>query len=386
LVVPRRYILLVHYHELGLKGRNRPSFERKLRENLSKALQATGLDLEVARTSGRVLVYPQDYEEGLEALETLQRVPGVARVSLGEQVARHQDVINAAALRCLERAEPFDSFKVDARRANTNYPLDSMALNREVGSYLLASTVAKTVRLKEPDVSVRVEIIQNAAYVYALSSRAIGGLPVGTGGKLVCLLSSGIDSPVAAWRMLRRGAEIVGLHFSGAPETPDTSSHLVREIAAVLAPYGGLACLYTVPLGNYQRLIASMVPGKLRVIFYRRLMFAVACALARQTGAKGLVTGESLGQVASQTLDNIAAVDAVATLPVLRPLIGTDKLEIIEQAKQLGSFEISSRSTDDCCTLFMPRSPETHARLDEVEATWATLPHEAWVAEILKLL
>ena len=382
----RKSVLLIHYHELGLKGRNRPGFERQLIHNISHALAAAGLSCVVKRTSGRILVYPPDYEQGLVALELLVKIPGIARVSLGEQIEKALDAINGAALRALERSEPFVSFKVDARRANTDFELDSMALNREVGSYLFEHTEAKTIKMKEPDVSVHVEVIKNAAYVYALTRRALGGLPVGTAGKLVSLLSSGLDSPVATWQMLKRGAEVYGLHFSGAPETPDSSSSAVRDIAAVLAPYGGLADLFVVEFGGYQRALALTVPEKLRVVFYRRLMFAVACALAGHIGAKGLVTGESLGQVASQTLDNIRAVDAVSTLPVLRPLIGTDKQEIIALAQQIGTFEISSRSTDDCCTLFMPRNPETHARLAEVEAVWEALPHAEWVAEIIGCL
>jgi thiamine biosynthesis protein ThiI len=381
-----RFVVLVHYHELGLKGRNRPSFERQLIRNITAALEAATLVAEITRTSGRILVYPSDYAAGIAALGVLTKIPGVARVSLGERVAASLVLINAAALRALERSEPFTSFKVAARRANTDFALDSMTLNREVGSYLMEHTEGKTVRMKEPDVTVRLEVIKNRAYLYAVSERGIGGLPVGTAGKLICLLSSGLDSPVAAWQMIRRGAEVVGLHFSGAPETPDSSSYLVRRIAGALEPFGGLSALYVVHFGGHQRQIALAVPEKLRIIFYRRLMFAVASALALRIGAKGLVTGESLGQVASQTLDNIVAVDVVATLPVLRPLIGTDKQEIVERAEQLGTFAISTESTDDCCTLFMPRNPETHARLSEVEALWQELPHELWVEEILRVL
>ena len=377
-------VILVHYHELGLKGRNRPAFERKLLHNIQAALALAGLSLPVKRISGRLLVYPDNREQGLNVLDSIAKIPGVARVSFGEQVARDLDVIKTAALQALEQNEPFTSFKVAARRANTDFPLDSMSLNVEVGAFLVEHTKAKTVQMKDPDVCLHIEIIQNEAYLYTVSKVAVGGLPVGTAGKLVCLLSSGLDSPVAAWQMIRRGAEVVGLHFSGAPETPDSSSFLVQEIALALKPYGGLADLYTVHFGNYQRALALAVPEKLRVIFYRRLMLAVATALADSLGAKGLVTGESLGQVASQTLDNIVAVDAISKLPVLRPLIGTDKLDIIRQAKQLGTYEISIRSTDDCCTLFMPRNPETHAKLAEVDSVWQGLPYAEWVAEILQ--
>jgi thiamine biosynthesis protein ThiI len=378
-----QFLCLVHYHELGLKGHNRRNFEQQLVGNIARALAGQFAASKVSRTSGRILVSAESYEQSLIIASILAQMPGIARVSCGEKVVRELPEINAAALRAALREPSFETFKVDARRANTSFELTSMELNQTVGAFLCEQLPTKTVKMQNPDVKVRVEIIRAEAYVYAHSERTVGGLPVGSSGKVVCLLSSGLDSPVAAWQMMRRGATVIGLHFSGAPETPDSSSYLVRQLAQALAPVGGLKQLAFVHFGAYQRLIALAVPEGLRIIMYRRLMFAVACELAVKLGAKALVTGESLGQVASQTLDNIVAVDAVATLPVLRPLIGTDKLEIIQRAEQLGTFAISTQSTDDCCTLFMPRNPETHAKLDVVKALWAELPVEQWIPEIL---
>lgn len=196
-------------------------------------------------------------------------------------------------------------------------------------------------------------------------------------------MSGGIDSPVATWKLMKRGAVVVGVHFSGAPVTDDASEYIVDDLAHALAPAGGIGRIYTIPFGNYQKAIASEFPPNLRIVLYRRLMFRIAQGIARIENAKALVTGESLGQVASQTLENIAAVNAVVDIPVLRPLIGSDKLEIIDVAKQLGTFEISSRPADDCCTLFMPRSPETHARIKDCEAAEALVPIDAWIDEIL---
>ena len=196
------------------------------------------------------------------------------------------------------------------------------------------------------------------------------------------LLSSGIDSPVATWKLARRGAVCIGVHFSGRPQTSDASEYLVDDIAQVLERTGCIARVYTVPFGDYQREIALTVPPELRVIMYRRLMFKVAEELGRRERAGALVTGESLGQVASQTLDNIRCTDAAVDMPVFRPLIGTDKLEIIAEAERLGTFEISSQDAPDCCTLFMPRSPETHAKLPAVLEAEAPLPIERWVTEI----
>jgi thiamine biosynthesis protein ThiI len=378
-------ICLVHYHELGLKGRNRGTFERQLKRNVEDALD-TFADTTVARISGRLLVTLPSRQATRDAARVISLVPGVVRVSCGVRTPRELADVNEAALRVLEQSEPYSSFKVAARRANTNYPLDSMELNRLVGEYLCEHAPDKSVKMKNPDVTVHVEIIEGSAYVYAYTQKAVGGLPVGSSGKVVCLLSAGFDSPVAAWRMMRRWATVIGLHFSGRPETTDASEHLVRDIAQALRPAAGLKKLCIVAFGSYQRDIATRVPADLRVLFYRRLMFAVANAVARREGAKALVTGESLGQVASQTLDNIQVVDAVAQFPVLRPLIGSDKQEIIAESQRLGTYATSALNADDCCTLFLPRNPETHARLAVVEPIWESLPIDNWVDEILAKL
>ncbi|GHT78660.1 tRNA 4-thiouridine(8) synthase ThiI [Actinomycetota bacterium] len=374
---------MVHYHELGLKGHNRRSFEEQLIKNIKSAISNPDFSAEVSRTSGRILVFTANYSDALTCSEIIAKQPGVARVSCGEQVKKDLEQIKEAAIRAIERIESFDSFKVDARRSNTQFELNSMELNQVIGAYLCEAYPSKAVKMKAPDIKVHVEIIRADAYVYAFSKRAVGGLPVGSSGKLVCLLSSGLDSPVAAWQMIKRGAQVIGLHFSGAPETPDSSSYLVKQLAQALAPAGGLTQLVYVHFGAYQRQIALAVPESLRIIIYRRLMFEVANLVAKKLGAKALVTGESLGQVASQTLDNIVAVDYVAKLPVLRPLIGTDKQEIIDCAQKLGTFEISTQSTDDCCTLFMPRRPETHANLAVVNQIWSQLPVDEWTLEIM---
>lgn len=205
---------------------------------------------------------------------------------------------------------------------------------------------------------------------------------MGSSGKLMALLSSGIDSPVALWQMAKRGAVCCAVHFSGAPETSDASEFLVDDIAHVLERTGCIDRVFTVALGSHQRQISLECPPPLRVILYRRLMFKVAEALAHQVKAKGLITGESLGQVASQTLENICCTDAAVSMPVLRPLIGTDKQDIISTAQRIGTFEISTEDAPDCCTLFMPRSPETHGKLSVVEVAESVLPVSQWVSEL----
>ncbi|MCL1890453.1 MAG: tRNA 4-thiouridine(8) synthase ThiI [Coriobacteriia bacterium] len=377
-----RFVCLVHYHELGLKGRNRSVFERKLRANIAHALREIAPLSKVSKLAGRERVTADSFEQAQEIAQRVSLIPGVVRVSCALQCERELEIMCETALAALELAEPYETFKVDARRANTNFPISSMELNQLVGAWLCEKLPQKRVQMRDMDAKVHVEVIENNVYVYVHSIRGVGGLPVGSSGRVVCLLSAGLDSPVAAWRMMRRGARVTGLHFSGAPEVPDTSSYLVGELAQVLSPAGGLDRLICVPFGSYQREISLNVPDKLRVIFYRRLMVAVANVVAKREKAGALVTGESLGQVASQTLANIRAVDEVATLPILRPLIGTDKQEIIDEALRLGTYELSTQDHDDCCTLFMPRNPETHAKLDEVAAAWETLPIQQWVSEI----
>lgn len=376
-------ICLVHYHEIGLKGRNRAIFENRLLKNMEAALCVYPTS-EIRRISGHLLVVVEDAKRLQEVADVLRKIPGIVRVSQGWRCARKEEEYCKAAELALMDCGPFETFKVAARRSNTDYPIDSMQLNQIVGAHLCAFAPDKKVKMKDPDVKVHVHVIQGHVYVFAKSQTAVGGLPVGSAGKVVSLVSSGIDSPVASFKMMKRGAVVVGVHFSGRPQTSDASEYLVDEIAEALAPVGGFGRIYYVPFGEYQNRIAQECPPNLRIILYRRLMFRVAQEIARMEGAKALVTGESLGQVASQTLENINATNCVVSIPVLRPLIGSDKQEIIEVAQQIGTFEISSRPADDCCTLFMPRSPETHARVRDCEEAEHAYPVDEWVVQICK--
>ncbi|HET6498872.1 MAG TPA: tRNA uracil 4-sulfurtransferase ThiI, partial [Coriobacteriia bacterium] len=262
------------------------------------------------------------------------------------------------------------------------HPVSSLEMNRAIGQYLVDETGLK-VDLTAPDVTCFVEVVQGEAYTFARKFPGVGGLPVGTSGVVAALLSAGIDSPVATWRVMKRGAIAVGVHFSGRPQTSDASERLVFDIGRALERYGGLARIYVVPFGDLQREIALSAPSGLRVLLYRRMMLRVAERIAEAEGALALVTGESLGQVASQTLENIAAVDQAATLPVLRPLIGTDKLEIIAQARAIGTYDLSTVGHTDCCTLFMPRAPVTRASTGQVLAAEEALDVPRMVVEAL---
>ena len=375
-------VCLVHYHEIGLKGKNRAAFERILMDSLKAALAAFSVST-IVRISGHILVTFSKPDEAERAWPLIARVPGVARVSLAFHTNREPSEYNAAAVRALREAEPFQSFKVAARRSNTDYELTSMDLNRNVGEVLCEAFPDKKVQMHEPDATVNVLVVQGSVYVYAQSRRGVGGLPQGSAGKVVTLLSSGIDSPVATWMIARRGAVPVPIHFSGRPQTADTSEYLVQDIIAQLAPAVQIGRLYVVPFGDSQREISLACENKLRVIMYRRVMYAVAERIVQIEGAKALVTGESLGQVASQTLENIMAVNEMVSIPVFRPLIGSDKQEIIDRAQHIGTYDISCETAPDCCTLFMPRRPETHARMDEVHAAWDSFDHDAMIESLV---
>lgn len=375
-------LCLVHYHEIGLKGKNRSTFENQLVTNLHCALKAFPI-LSVSRISGHIAVETEDRRASEELAAAIRRVPGVARVSLAYKCGLDEGEYCAAAVRALSEAGEFETFKVHARRSSTTYERHSLEMNRLVGAVLCESFPEKKVDVHHPDVTVVVHVVQGNTFVYAASAPGVGGLPVGTAGKVVTLLSSGFDSPVATWMVGRRGATCVPVHFSGRPMTSDTSEWLCQDLVDALAPSGVVGRLYVVPFGERQREISLAVPQGLRIITYRRVMLQVAERIARLEGAKALVTGESLGQVASQTLDNIAAVNEAVTMPVLRPLIGSDKQEIIARAHEIGTYDICCETAPDCCTLFMPRRPETHARLADVLEAWESFDHEAMVDELV---
>lgn len=378
-------VCLVSYHEIGLKGKNRSTFENQLVRNVRQLTRMYDVDV-VKRISGHILVSCSSGDVTDELLYALAQIPGVARVSVAYVCPLDAPTFCEAAVTALGSISTFESFKVHARRSSTTYELHTLELNKLVGAHLCRAFPDKRVDVHNPDVEVVVMVVGNEVYVYAHSVRGVGGLPVGTAGKVVTLLSSGFDSPVATWMVGRRGAVCVPVHFSGRPQTPDTSEYLCQDLIHQLAPAGIIGRLYVIPFGDKQREISLCVPESLRIIMYRRVMFAVAEKIARLEGAKALVTGESLGQVASQTLDNIAAVNEMVTLPVLRPLIGTDKQEILARAQQLGTYELSAQDAADCCTLFMPKNPETHAKMDMVHAVWDSFDHDAMIEELVDKL
>jgi thiamine biosynthesis protein ThiI len=296
----------------------------------------------------------------------VSRVCGVASASLASRVPSAVDAMKSAVAAVVD-GQRFASFRISARRAFKTYPLTSVELNRELGAFVVERTGAR-VDLRAPELEIHVEVLPAETFVYADRIAGPGGLPVGTAGTVAALLSGGIDSPVAAWRMMKRGCRVVFVHFHSVPYLPATSQAKARALAERLTEWQYRSQLLLVPLGEIQREVVLSVPAPMRVVVYRRMMVRIAETLGRQVGALALTTGESLGQVASQTLTNIARIDEAATLPILRPLIGMDKLEITAEAQRLGTFEISIEPDADCCTLFVPRHPSTRVEPHEVQA------------------
>jgi thiamine biosynthesis protein ThiI len=366
-----RHCAVVHYHEISLKRGNRPLFLRHLQQNLLRAIADLGHP-RLVQLPGRIVLDLAEHPEPEAVLERLHRVFGVANLALAWQGGTSLDELKRAVDRAIE-GRRFGSFRITARRAFKTFPLTSVDLNRALGAHVLERRPEARVDLERAECNVHVEALPGEAFVYCDRRPGPGGLPVGASGVVAALLSGGIDSPVAAWRMMKRGCRVVFVHFHSAPYLPDTSQKKARELVERLTRWQYFSRLFLVPFGEIQREVVLAVPPPLRVVVYRRLMVRIAERLGRLAGAQALVTGESLGQVASQTLENLSRIDEVATLPLLRPLIGMDKLEITDQAKGVGTYEISIEPDADCCTLFVPRHPGTRVGREEIMAAESRL-------------
>jgi thiamine biosynthesis protein ThiI len=298
-------------------------------------------------------------------IERMGTVFGVANFSIVERTDRDIDTLRSRILDSLNGAT-FESFRIETQRGDKTFPLTSPEINRQLGAAVKEKSGAR-VDLEHAVFTVTVEILPRDAFFGFNKIPGAGGLPVGASGRVVGLISGGFDSPVAAYRMMQRGCRVVFVHFHSAPFQDKTSQEKVRQLMSVLTRHQFLSRLYLVPFGEIQRQIVAAVARPLRVVLYRRMMLRIAEAIAHKEKAKALVTGESLGQVASQTLDNMAVIQQATRLPILRPLVGMDKQEIIDQSRRIGTFEISSVPDQDCCQLFVPKHPATKARFDEVE-------------------
>ena len=373
--------VIVKTHELALKGKNRPWFMRRLTENLRRATEGAG----VSRVwHGQLMVGLTLEDEGAwpEVKERVRECFGVAKFFLANEYPQDLEMIREALPGRLE-GRKFGTFKIETNRADKRFAMTSPEVNRELGRFVEEVTGAG-VDLSAPDLTIYLDIQTRGILLYFDETPAHGGLPVGTSGKVAVMLSGGIDSPVAAWHMMKRGCPASFVHFHSYPLSDRSSIEKAGELAQHLTRHQRHSELFLVPLAEIQKRIIVETPPSYRVLLYRRFMLRIAETLARQSGSKAIITGESCGQVSSQTLENIAVVDDVAGMPVLRPLIGMNKEEIVGMARNIGTFQISIQPDQDCCSLFVPRRPETRARLAIVERLEQSLPVDEMVGHALE--
>ena len=356
--------ILIHYHEISLKGRNRPFFERALLKNIKMSVPESAIT-RADILFGRIVVGLKGEADEKLIKESVRRVFGVANFSFAFALPSDFDKLAEQAPAIL-KDKNFKTFRVTAKRSDKNYPLTSQEINEKLGA-LIVEKLGKKVNLEKPELNCFVEVVGDAAFLYFEKEKGLGGLPVGTAGEVLSLLSSGFDSPVASWQLMRRGCRVDFIHFHSYPQTSKESQENVWEIVKVLNQYQFSSKLFLIPFLDIQKKIsAKSEDASQRVVLYRRFMMRIAEQIAKKEGYGALVTGDSLGQVASQTLENIGVISQAAQVPIFRPLIGTNKEDIIDTARQIGTYEISSRPYDDCCSLFLPEHPETRAKLEVI--------------------
>ena len=385
-------LIIVHYGEIALKGDNRAIFEDKLVENIKKSLQKQGIVFKlVKRLFGRIIIETElqgtECLANCKALGALQNVFGIANFAVAQQCDKNIEKIKEKASDILSQKD-FKTFKVEAKRSDKNFPLTSQQVNELVGEAVLKIKNQKlkiSVNLENPDITLYIEITQNNVFLYTEKIQGPGGLPVGISGKAICLISGGIDSPVAAWQMMKRGVEVIFVHFFSEQEGYKQTLGKVRDLLRVLSNFQPQGVkVYFAPFSDIQKEILLKTQEDLRVVLYRRFMFRVAEEIVKKELAKALITGENVGQVASQTLDNMLATSEATSLLVLRPLAGWDKIEIINIAKKIHTFEISILPHLDCCTMFTPKHPATKANLANVKKQEKKLKIKKLISTALK--
>ncbi len=373
-------IILLKLGELVLKGLNRRGFEDKLMGNAKKSLRPFGA-FRIYSKQSTTYVEPQDefcdMEGAYSAMRKLFGVVGLSRAKACEKTA--QAMLDTAKTYLYDTLMEAKSFKVESKRADKSFPMSSIQLSQLVGGELHEAFPHLKVDVHHPEVTVHLEVRDHAAYVHADPAPGAGGLPVGMGGRAISLLSGGIDSPVASWMMAKRGVSLEMIHFFSYPYTSPEAKEKVLELARILVPWCGKLTVHIVPFTAIQETLMRSAPEELFTVLMRRYMMRIAEEVAHRTGCRGLITGESLGQVASQTMEAMMCTGAVCTLPILRPVVGMDKEEIVRLARRIGTFETSILPYEDCCTVFTPRHPRTKPTLEEVTAAEAALDMEELV-------
>lgn len=372
----RPITILVKFHEPALKGRNRPLFIRKILDNLKLATK----DLSVKSIWHRRLIIGLSLKEDADISETIKRITncfGIAKCYPTYSVEKNLNSVYILLNEILPDFK-FNTFRITARRPSKNFNLTSDEINRKVGTFVQELSNSK-VQLKNPDLEIRIEVMDDQIYVHTEEFRGYGGMPVGVSGKAMALMSGGIDSPVAIWQMLKRGTTVDMLHFHSYPLVDKSSIEKAYDLAKVLTHHQYRSKLFLAPLSKIQQKIIVEVPPAYRVVMYRRFMIRIAEKLAISKKSIALITGESLAQVASQTLENIVAIDDASSIPILRPLIGTNKDEIIDHAKKIGTYDISIRPDQDCCSLFVPKHPITAAKSEILQSFENSLPMDQMI-------
>ena len=378
-------IILLKLGELVLKGLNRRTFEDRLVANARRRLQAHG-KFKVYTKQSTMYVEPQSEDCDLDgAWEAMTKLFGVVGLSRARACAKDKDAMLQTAVEYLgDRLAAAKTFKVESKRADKSFPMTSIQLSQYVGGELNEAFPHIQADMHHPELTVHVEVRDFAAYVHGDPAPGAGGLPVGVGGKAVSLLSGGIDSPVASWMMAKRGVALEMVHFFSYPYTSPEAKDKVLTLAQLLTPWCGRLTVHVVPFTKIQEQLRLHCPEALFTLLMRRFMMRISERVAQRVGAHGLITGESLGQVASQTMEAMAVTGQVCTLPVFRPLVGMDKEEIVRTARKIGTFETSILPYEDCCTVFTPRHPKTHPKLEEITEAEAALDIEALVEEAVQ--
>ena len=362
-------VLIVKYGEIAVRGNNRKFFIERLLRTIRKNLDDIG-DFYVVKEQGRLIVEDRGGELDFDkVIPRILCIMGIIGVSPGVRV-RNQELDNLKKV-CAEHirsigADKYKTFKIETKRSNKSYPLESREVSAAVGEYILDEFPDFTVDVHNPELTVYIEL-RNDAYVYSELIKGLGGLPVGSSGKGIVMLSGGIDSPVSAFMMAKRGVEVEGVYFNSPPYTSERAKQKVVDLAERLTMFTGGFKLYVVPFTDLQLYLLENVPHDKLTIFLKRAMTRVACILGERDGALAVITGDSVGQVASQTMQGLHAISAAATMPILRPLAGFDKQEIVDIARKIGTFDISVRPYEDCCTIFVAKHPETKPKTSVIE-------------------
>ncbi len=376
--------ILIRYGEIHLKGQNRPFFERVLLTNIKKALKDFP-DVRVIKAQGRY--YVENYADEEAVINALTRVFGIVSISPALKIEKNFETLAEHSVKMIEDLlsriqKDIITFKVESRRSDKRFPMDSMEINRELGSRLLKAIPNLKVDVHKPEILLNVEV-REFIYLYHKVIPCAGGMPVGTNGKAALLLSGGIDSPVAGWMIAKRGVALTAVHYHSFPFTSDRSREKVIELGRILARYTGPMRLHIVPFTRIQQELYEKCPDEELTILMRRYMMKIAEEIARREGAAALITGESIGQVASQTINSLVVTNDAVSMPVFRPLIGFDKIDIMNLAEEIGTYETSILPYEDCCTIFTPKHPVTRPRLNRILKSEQLINGEELIREAL---